>query len=132
MAKDFFISGKLKLEYVLNDQLDTLYFLFEDYNVPFLPVKVAAWMGMAGELGLSVLLALGFFGRFAGLGLIVMCAIIFNTDGNASAPFWAILCGIIVTQGAGKFSLDYVVFKKWLSHSQQSSCLLVLFANHSE
>src|SRR5688572_25145301 len=81
VAKSFFVSGWLKFGYVLNDQLDTLYFLFEEeYKVPLLPVKAAAWMGMLGELGLSALLALGLFGRFAALGLIVMCGVIYLTD----------------------------------------------------
>jgi len=111
VAKDFFISGKLKLGYILNDQADTLYFLFEDYHVPFLPVKVAAWMGMCGELGLSTLLALGLFGRFGALGLIVMCGVIYNADGNQLALFWAMICAIVAVFGPGKISIDAWLFR---------------------
>ena len=112
VSKAFFTSGKLKLGYVLNNQLDTLYFLFQDYNVPLLPVKVAAWMGMCGELGLSALLALGLFSRFGALGLIVMSGIIFHTDGNILAPYWALICALIAVHGPGKLALDNVTWKK--------------------
>lgn len=111
VAKTFFTSGWLKLGYVLNHQLDTLYFLFEDYKVPFLPVKLAAWMGMGGELGLSTLLALGLFARFGALGLIVMSGIIYHTDGNAMAIYWASICAIIAAGGAGKLSVDGLLCK---------------------
>ena len=111
VAKPFFVSGKLKLGYVLNGQQDTLYFLFEDYHVPLLPVKEAAWMGMMGELGLSTLLALGLFARFGALGLIVMSAVIYHADGNQVAPLWAMICAIIAVHGAGKLSVDALLFR---------------------
>jgi len=111
VAYQFFISGWLKFGYVLNGQLDTLYYLFEDYDVPLLPVPVAAWMGMSGELILSTLLAFGLFGRFAGLGLIFMCAVIYHTDGNMLAPYWALLCAVVVAKGAGTFSIDKFINK---------------------
>jgi putative oxidoreductase len=113
VAKVFFTSGWLKFGYVLNNQLDTLYFLFEDYKVPFLPVKLAAWMGMCGELGLSTLLAFGIFARFGALGLIVMSAIIYHTDNNPLALYWVLICMLIAVQGAGKYSLDALIWKKF-------------------
>jgi len=112
VARAFFTSGWLKLGYVRNNQLDTLYFLFEDYHVPFLPVKVAAWMGMCGELGLSTLLALGLFARFGALGLIVMSGVIYHTDGNPLALYWALICAAIATHGPGKLALDAMSWKK--------------------
>jgi putative oxidoreductase len=111
VAKPFFVSGKLKLGYILDGQEDTLYFLFEDYHVPLLPVKVAAWMGMMGELGLSTLLALGLFARFGALGLIVMSAVIYNADGNQVAPLWATICAVVAARGAGKLSIDALLFR---------------------
>lgn len=111
VANVFFVSGWLKFGYLLNDQLDTLYFLFEDYNVPFLSVKVAAIMGMMGELGLSILLAAGLFSRIAALGLIFMSGVIYHVDQNVLAPYWALLLAVIFTQGAGRISLDHIIKK---------------------
>ncbi len=110
VANDFWKSGNLKLDYILEGKADTLYFLFQDYNVPLLPVKVAAWMGMMGEVGLSALLGLGLFARFGALGLIVMSGVIYHTDSNELAPFWAVICAVIASHGADKWSLDHLLF----------------------
>lgn len=110
VAWPFLKSGWLKFGYVRNDQLDTLYFLFEDYKVPLLPVKTAAWLGMGGELVLGTLFALGLFGRFAALGLLVMTGVIYSVDQNAHAPYWAAITLTIAVLGPGLLSLDTVVF----------------------
>jgi putative oxidoreductase len=110
VADDFFKSGLTKLNYVIAGQADTLYFLFEDYHVPLLPLKAAAWMGMGGELVLSTLLALGLLARFGALGLVVMCAVIWHADHNELAPFWAMICTLIALQGPGTYALDHLLF----------------------
>jgi len=111
VANDFWKSGNIKLGYIVDGKADTLYFLFEDYHVPLLPVKVAAWMGMMGEVGFSAMLGLGLLGRFGALGLIFMSAVIYHADNNELAPFWAAICAIIVVQGSGKYSLDHLLFR---------------------
>jgi putative oxidoreductase len=108
----FLLSGWLKFGYVLHGQTDTLYFLFEDYKVPLLPTHVAAWMGMLGELGFGALLTLGLFGRLGALGLIFMSAVIFHTDGNSQAVYWALICALIATHGPGKWSIDTLIWRK--------------------
>jgi putative oxidoreductase len=100
------MDGWLKFGYVLHNQTDTLYFLFEDYKVPLLPVKMAAWMCMSGELGFSILLALGLFTRFGALGLLVISGVIYHTDRNPLALYWALICATLIVHGAGKYSLD--------------------------
>lgn len=107
----FLISGWLKFGYVLHGQLDTLYYLFEDYKVPFLPVHAAAWMGMSAELGFGLLLALGLAGRIGALGLIFMSGVIYHTDGNMNAVYWALLCAVIASIGPGKWSLDALILR---------------------
>jgi putative oxidoreductase len=113
VANVFFTSGRLKFGYVLHGQLDMLYDLFaETYKVPLLPVKLAAWMGMGGELCFSILLAFGLCARFGALGLIVICCVIFHTDANPLSPYWGLICAAIAANGAGRFSLDAWVWKK--------------------
>jgi putative oxidoreductase len=107
----FLVSGWLKFGYVRNGQLDTLYFLFEDYKVPFLPTHVAAWMGMSGELGFGALLTLGLFGRLGALGLIFMSAVIYHTDGNQQAVYWALICAAVAAYGPGTWSLDSLIWR---------------------
>jgi uncharacterized membrane protein YphA (DoxX/SURF4 family) len=120
VANDFYKSGMLKLNYILDGKSDILYALFEDYNVPFLSVKVAAWTGMMGEVGLSTLFALGLLGRFGAFGLIFMSGVIYHTDQNELAPFWAIICAIIlvlkqVKNRQQKASLGFVWYERTLS-----------------
>jgi putative oxidoreductase len=114
VAYPFFLSGLTKWTYVKNDQLDTLYFLFEDYNVPFLPVNIAALMATAGELILPILLTFGIVTRLGALGLLVMTAVIYNADGNAHAVYWAVITAYFVIHGAGKISVDNLVLRRYL------------------
>ena len=71
VADVFFKSGLTKIK-----SWDSTLYLFSDvYQVPLLPSDLAAYMATAGELGLSVLLVLGLFGRFAAAGLFILNAV---------------------------------------------------------
>ena len=71
VAEVFFKSGLTKIK-----NWDSTLYLFSDvYQVPLLNTDVAAYMATAGELGLSVLLVLGLFGRFAAAGLFILNAV---------------------------------------------------------
>jgi putative oxidoreductase len=68
LANVFFKSGLTKVS-----TWDSTLYLFSDvYHVPLLPPAVAATMAASAELGLSVLLVLGLFGRFATAGLFIL------------------------------------------------------------
>ncbi len=113
VAYPFFLSGLTKWTYVKNDQLDTLYFLFEEYNVPFLPLKVAALMSTAGELILPVLLVFGIATRIGALGLFIMTAFIYNADSNPHAVYWAMITFYLMIHGGGKISLDNFIMRRY-------------------
>ena len=71
LANVFFKSGLTKIQ-----NWDSTLYLFSDvYQVPLLPPEVASWLATSGELGLSVLLVLGLFGRFAAAGLLILNAV---------------------------------------------------------
>ena len=107
LACPFWKAGLTKWHYFQNDQLDTLYFIFEDYNVPLLPVEVAAWAGTFAELFLPILLVFGLFTRFAGLGIIGLSAVIYSVDQNPDTFIWAAAAFTLVATGAGKASIDF-------------------------
>jgi putative oxidoreductase len=118
MARIFFTSGRLKLGNLLDGHWETTVALFRDIHpVPGLPAEIAAALGTAGELGLSVLLAIGLLGRFAAAGLFVMtCVIQFAVPeeyGVASAEnyYWMMLLSVIAIKGPGRFSLDGLFIK---------------------
>lgn len=115
IAGVFFRSGRTKIT-----DWDTTLALFEnEYHVPLLPPDVAAWMGTGGELGLSVLLALGLAGRFAAAGLSILnvvAALSLAEIGEAALQghqFWGALLLALLLWGPGKLSLDNAVLR-WL------------------
>ncbi len=105
----FLRSGMTKL----HDWDTTLALFADEYHVPFLNPTVAAVLGTGGELGLSVLLVAGLFGRFAaaGLSVINIVALISLMDVPDAAlmghVFWASLLGFLLLWGPGALSLDY-------------------------
>jgi putative oxidoreductase len=88
--------------------------LFEsEYPLPVIPPEIAAYMATAAELTLPLLLFAGFMTRFAALGLLIMTLVIeifvypnaFDTHGT-----WAVAFLLLMKYGAGRFSLDYLLF----------------------
>jgi putative oxidoreductase len=113
----FFKSGLTKIK----DWDATLFLFNEEYHVPVLPPELAAWMGTGGELGFSVLLALGLVTRPAALGLFVVNAMaaISYPDLAPSAlkdhHLWGVLAVTLALFGAGRLSLDSLAWRRWLS-----------------
>lgn len=113
----FMRSGLLKL-----NGWENAVFLFEnEYTLPDLPVitpEITAYLTTAAELALPTLLFLGLLTRFAALGLLIMTLVIqifvypnaFDTHG-----VWAVALLILMKYGAGRFSLDYLLFRDKLA-----------------
>ena len=98
LANVFFKSGLTKIQ-----SWDSTLYLFNDvYHVPLLPPDVAAYLATGAELGLSVLLVLGLFGRFAAAGLSILnvVAVISYADlsdaGRSHHLYWGILLGVLL------------------------------------
>jgi len=108
VAQAFFASGLTKLR-----NWDTTLALFQDeYHVPLLPPELAAYLGTAGELGLSVLLVLGLAGRFAaaGLSFVNVVAVLSLAEIAPAAlqqhQFWGSLLIGLLLWGPGRWSAD--------------------------
>ena len=115
LGEIFFRAGWLKL----SDWSATLNLFDYVYQVPLLPPHLAAVMGAAGEFGLPVLLVLGLAGRFAAAGLFVvnlMAAISFPDISDLGLQdhwLWGSLLLVLVFHGAGRFSLDAWLNRKY-------------------
>jgi putative oxidoreductase len=109
LANVFFKSGWTKIQ-----SWDSTLYLFNDvYNVPLLPPEVAATMAASAELGLSVLMVLGLFGRFATSGLFILnvVAVISYADlseaGINQHLSWGILLGVLLILSRWQWSVDF-------------------------
>jgi putative oxidoreductase len=113
----FFKSGLTKIK----DWDATLFLFNEEYHVPVLPPELAAWMGTGGELTFSVLLALGLVSRPAAVGVFVvnaMAAISYPDLAPAALKdhyLWGVLAVVLALFGAGRLSVDAVVWRRWLA-----------------
>ncbi|MDE1900973.1 MAG: DoxX family protein [Alphaproteobacteria bacterium] len=111
IARVFFYSGLTKI----HDWSSTLYLFENEYHVPLLPIPVAAFSAALFELSCPVLLVLGFGTRLAALPLLAMTAVIqFTYDQNIEHLYWALLLGLLLTNGPGKLSVDHWVRRRWM------------------
>lgn len=109
VAQVFFRSGWLKL----SDWETTLLLFANDYHVPLLSPAAAAVLGTAGEVGLSLLLALGLAGRFgaAGLSVVNLVAVTSFPEisdlGRQDHLLWGLLLLVTLLHGPGRLSVDH-------------------------
>lgn len=108
LANVFFKSGLTKVQ-----SWDSTLYLFSDvYAVPLLPPDIAAYMATGAELGLSMLLVLGLFGRFAAAGLSILNVVaVISYAGLSEAGInqhisWGILLGVLLILSRGNWSID--------------------------
>jgi len=118
LANVFFKSGLTKIQ-----NWDSTLYLFSDvYQVPLLPPDVAAWLATSVELGMSALLVLGLFGRFAASGLFILnaVAVISYADlseaGRNQHLYWGLLLTVLFVVSRGSWSID-----AWLEKRLQKS-----------
>jgi putative oxidoreductase len=103
LAQTFFVSGLLKAA----DWDNALYLAANEYPVSWLDPVLAAWLGVAIELGGAVMLAFGLGTRAAAAAMLVLSLVIqFNYLSFDTQLFWAVLFVFYVVHGAGPISLD--------------------------
>ncbi len=133
IAQVFFMSGLSKLT-----DWDTTLVLFKYvYSTPFMSPVFAAYLGTGVELLFPVLLVLGLGGRlFIFMFLIynVVCVLSFHflltpagTSGFDDHVLWGLLLMMLMFHGMGRFSMDYLLHKKfgYLIHSHYQKDLKI-------
>ena len=94
---------------------DTAVSLFADeYQLPLIPPEIAAYLAAAIELTTPILLVLGLLTRPAALILLGMTAVIEIFVYPQAWPThiqWAAMLAILLCRGAGRFSLDHVLWR---------------------
>jgi putative oxidoreductase len=104
----FFRAGLLKYQ----SWEFTVKLFQEEYRVPLLDPAVAARIAMVQELTIPILLFLGLATRIATLPLLGMIAVIQTfvyPDAYNEHLVWGAILVLLLTRGAGVFSLDYLI-----------------------
>lgn len=113
VASIFWKSGYLKV----TTWDSTLYLFEEEYQVPFLPWELAAYLGTAAELILPVFMVLGLLTRpmavmlFAVNAIAVISYPVIWDNGFFDHQFWGALILMNIIWGGGKISVDYLLTK---------------------
>ncbi len=108
----FLNSARLKLQ-----SWEITLTLFRDvYQVPLLPVELAAQLATAVEMGAGILLLAGLFSRLATLPLLGVVAVIqiFVFPGAwAEHATWTALLLLVLLRGPGPLSIDYILARQF-------------------
>jgi len=89
----------------------TLQLFANEYNLPFIDPSIAAPLATTAEITGSVLIFFGLFSRLAALmllGVVSIIQIFVYPENWAEHLLWASLLLVVLTRGAGVFSLDQV------------------------
>lgn len=89
----------------------------EEYQVPFLPPEVAAYMAVSIELTAPMLLVLGLATRPVALVLLGMTTVIEIFVYPQAWPThiqWAAMLLVLLCRGAGACSLDHLLRQRWM------------------
>ncbi|MBK4733014.1 DoxX family protein [Noviherbaspirillum pedocola] len=87
----------------------------EEYRLPFLPPEIAAYLAVSIELTTPVLLILGLATRPVALVLLGMTTVIEVFVYPLAWPThiqWAAMLLILLCRGAGKWSVDYWLYRR--------------------
>ena len=116
IANVFWKAGLSKISNV-----DTTLYLFQhEYAVPIIPYELAAYMAIAAELTLPILLAFGIAGRISAGALFLFNAMAvisyptLNAAGIVQHQVWGIMLLVLTLRGPGRISIDYFIRKKFL------------------
>jgi putative oxidoreductase len=113
----FWNSGRSKVDgwniFHVNDK--TLFLFREEYKLPFVPPELAALAAQIAEHVLPALLIIGLGTRFSALGLFIMTLVIqifVYPNAYVVHGTWAAILLMLVKYGPGKFSADYLIYRR--------------------
>lgn len=112
IAAVFFLSGRTKVTGFMTLKPSTYELFRTEYALPLIPYDIAAHLATFAEHTFPVLLVLGLFSRFAAAGLLFMTLVIeifVYPDAWPTHLIWGGLLLLVVSRGAGRWSLDSVL-----------------------
>jgi putative oxidoreductase len=114
IAATFWLSGRTKVDGLLNIN-QSAFFLFEDeYALPLIPSRLATYIATYAEHLFPLLLVVGFASRLSAAALFFMTLVIqvfVYPDAWRTHLLWASALAFIVFRGPGALSIDHLVRK---------------------
>lgn len=108
-AAIFFLSGRTKVEGLIEITPGTYELFRTEYALPFVPPEFAAQLATYSEHGFPILLALGLFTRPAAaalLGMTLTIQLFVYPDAWSTHLGWAAILLPLMARGGGRLSLD--------------------------
>jgi putative oxidoreductase len=119
IATVFWNSGMTKIA----DWNAALSLFTDEYKVPLLPPEVAAYIAATIELTTPVLLVAGLFTRpvvAVLLGMVTVIEIFVYPQAWPTHIQWAAMLLVLLCRGAGKLSLDYLLWRRFGNRARAS------------
>ncbi len=98
-----------------------------EYQLPLIDPKVAAYMSAFSEHFFPILLVIGLATRLSALALLIMTAVIEIFVYPAAWPIhgvWATCFVLLIARGPGLLSLDQLLARRWLADQLNGVSLL--------
>jgi putative oxidoreductase len=116
VARVFLLSGLTKWDglRIRQDAYDLFrYEYFERYSMPDGLVVILATLAALAEVGLPILLAIGFLGRIASAGLLTMALVIqlfvYPEEWWTIHAWWIAVLFLLTSRGPGALSIDWLM-----------------------
>lgn len=91
---------------------ETSFYLFDDFNIPFIPVEVSTYMATFAEFFFSLFIIFGFFTRLSAaglLGVVFVIQVFAMPDLWQTHLLWASALIYLLKYGAGSLSVDQLI-----------------------
>lgn len=112
VAVTFWLSGRTKVDGFMSMSQSTLFLFREEYALPVIGDRLAAYLATYAEHVFPVLLIVGLASRLSAAALLVMTLVIqvfVYPDAWATHLGWAAALAFIVFRGPGALSVDHLI-----------------------
>jgi putative oxidoreductase len=112
VAATFWLSGRTKVDGFLNINQSAFLLFEQEYALPLIPSRLAAYLGTYAEHLFPLLLIVGFASRLSAAALLFMTLVIqafVYPDAWRTHLLWASALVFIVFRGPGALSIDHLI-----------------------
>lgn len=116
IAATFWLSARTKVDGLLSINQSAFFLFKEEYALPLIPSRLAAYMATYAEHLFALLLIIGLASRLSAAALLFMTLVIqvfVYPDAWRTHLLWASALAFIVFRGPGALSIDHLIRKRY-------------------